>query len=277
MRKIAICTWFQEFVTPDLILLQKDVVDDIFLQITSFKSNIEAKDTQTVNDKTTNEEEKVEDSKEEEIEKDSPLKPAKTGAFGGWNRIMDSMKSAIQQKLFFGAKSTPPKPKKRKFETEDDDDDKENDVLSQSAKKRIVSTVKNLTVDQITDDMIREIPTRPSGKIRPTTDEEKARASTCHQCRQKTLDLKSICRQTKTSKECRYRYCVFCLKNIYGQDLKVILKDPNWACPMCQGNCECSVCKRRKGEAANGNLTLKAKSKGFDSVVDYIAATQNSE
>ena len=48
----------------------------------------------------------------------------------------------------------------------------------------------------------------------------------CHQCRQKTLDQKSICRTGATN--CNKSYCGVCLNNIYGVDLKVALRCGHW-------------------------------------------------
>lgn len=49
--------------------------------------------------------------------------------------------------------------------------------------------------------------------------------STCHQCRQKTVDTKSCCR----SEDCRGiqgQFCGPCLRNRYGEDVRKALIDP---------------------------------------------------
>lgn len=49
--------------------------------------------------------------------------------------------------------------------------------------------------------------------------------STCHQCRQKTVDTKTCCR----SENCRGiqgQFCGPCLRNRYGEDVKKALLDP---------------------------------------------------
>lgn len=49
--------------------------------------------------------------------------------------------------------------------------------------------------------------------------------STCHQCRQKTVDTKTCCR----SEDCRGiqgQFCGPCLRNRYGEDVKKALLDP---------------------------------------------------
>merc|ERR1712150_314049 len=54
--------------------------------------------------------------------------------------------------------------------------------------------------------------------------------TTCHQCRQKTSDTKTICRSGHCS-GIRGMFCGVCLKNRYGMNIKEALKDPNWWCP----------------------------------------------
>ena len=59
------------------------------------------------------------------------------------------------------------------------------------------------------------------------------KGSTCHQCRQKTIDQKTICR----SGQCqggRGVFCGVCLKNRYGMNIREALKDPEWWCPPCK-------------------------------------------
>ena len=63
-----------------------------------------------------------------------------------------------------------------------------------------------------------------------------SKGTTCHQCRQKTIDQKTICR----SGQCqggRGLFCGVCLKNRYGMDIREALKDPNWWCPPCKFDC----------------------------------------
>ncbi|XP_076058043.1 uncharacterized protein LOC143035205 [Oratosquilla oratoria] len=93
--------------------------------------------------------------------------------------------------------------------------------------------------------------------------------TTCHQCRQKTLDTKTICR----SGECvgvRGMFCGPCLKNRYGEEVYDALLDPKWMCPPCRGLCNCSICRNRSGRGATGILINIARAKGFDNVKDYL-------
>ena len=95
------------------------------------------------------------------------------------------------------------------------------------------------------------------------------KGSTCHQCRQKTIDQKTICR----SGQCqggRGVFCGVCLKNRYGMNIREALKDPEWWCPPCLDICNCSICRNRIGKGATGPLTWLAQEKGFPSVRHYL-------
>merc|ERR1719187_1158095 len=93
--------------------------------------------------------------------------------------------------------------------------------------------------------------------------------TTCHQCRQKTTDTKTICR----SGNCvgvRGQFCGRCIQIRYGEDCKEALLNPTWACPPCRGFCNCSICRNRNGKGATGILHHLAQSKGFDDVASYL-------
>ncbi|XP_038162587.1 cell division cycle-associated protein 7a [Cyprinodon tularosa] len=93
--------------------------------------------------------------------------------------------------------------------------------------------------------------------------------STCHQCRQKTTDTKTNCRNP----ECvgvRGQFCGPCLRNRYGEEVRDALLDPEWQCPPCRGICNCSFCRAREGRCATGVLVYLAKYHGFDNVHAYL-------
>ncbi|XP_065269770.1 cell division cycle-associated protein 7 [Emys orbicularis] len=93
--------------------------------------------------------------------------------------------------------------------------------------------------------------------------------STCHQCRQKTIDTKTNCRNP----DCvgvRGQFCGPCLRNRYGEDVRTALLDPNWRCPPCRGICNCSFCRQRDGRCATGVLVYLAKYHGFNNVHAYL-------
>ncbi|XP_063255882.1 cell division cycle-associated protein 7 isoform X1 [Prinia subflava] len=97
----------------------------------------------------------------------------------------------------------------------------------------------------------------------------RAMGSTCHQCRQKTIDTKTNCRNP----ECvgvRGQFCGPCLRNRYGEDVRAALLDPTWRCPPCRGICNCSFCRQRDGRCATGVLVYLAKYHGFDNVHAYL-------
>ncbi|KAM6466944.1 cell division cycle-associated protein 7 isoform 3-T4 [Liasis olivaceus] len=97
----------------------------------------------------------------------------------------------------------------------------------------------------------------------------RATGSTCHQCRQKTTDTKTNCRNP----ECfgvRGQFCGPCLRNRYGEEVRAALLDPNWHCPPCRGICNCSFCRQREGRCATGVLVYLAKYHGYDNVHAYL-------
>jgi len=75
---------------------------------------------------------------------------------------------------------------------------------------------------------------------------------TCHQCRQKTIDEKSVCALNPT-----HNFCEKCLRNRYGEELSVIKKDPTWICPRCKNLCNCSICRKKSGKPPIGVFQAK--------------------
>ncbi|KAF3421811.1 hypothetical protein E2986_08675 [Frieseomelitta varia] len=156
----------------------------------------------------------------------------------------------------------------------DADEEQYNDNLSETKvkiKKRIYNMNKvtynsnNIpSVDEITDEMLANVATKFSLKEYCSIN-----GSTCHQCRQKTLDTKTVCR----SGECiglKGQFCGVCLKGRYGEDIVTALKDPDWACPPCRGLCNCSICRTKSGLSPTGKLVPVAKEEGYCSVMDYL-------
>ena len=93
----------------------------------------------------------------------------------------------------------------------------------------------------------------------------------CHQCRQKTVDMKTVCR----SGYCvgvRGQFCGRCLALRYGEDAREALMDPEWKCPPCRNFCNCSICRNRNGKGATGILINLAQAKGYSNVADYLKA-----
>lgn len=93
--------------------------------------------------------------------------------------------------------------------------------------------------------------------------------TSCHQCRQKTLDSKTYCRNSNCV-GVRGQFCGPCLFNRYGEEATVVLKDPNWKCPPCRGLCNCSICRTREGKRPTGILAPIAFKYGHKSVKDFL-------
>ncbi|XP_006151203.1 cell division cycle-associated protein 7 [Tupaia chinensis] len=120
------------------------------------------------------------------------------------------------------------------------------------------------SVEEITEEELENICSNSREKIYSST-----MGSTCHQCRQKTIDTKTNCRNP----DCwgvRGQFCGPCLRNRYGEEVKDALLDPNWRCPPCRGICNCSFCRQRDGRCATGVLVYLAKYHGFGNVHAYL-------
>lgn len=119
-------------------------------------------------------------------------------------------------------------------------------------------------VDEITELELERICTNVREKVY-----SQSTGSTCHQCRQKTTDTKTCCRNP----ECvgvRGQFCGPCLRNRYGEEVRDALLDPEWQCPPCRGICNCSFCRAREGRCATGVLVYLAKYHGYDNVHSYL-------
>lgn len=120
------------------------------------------------------------------------------------------------------------------------------------------------SVDEITEEELDNIAYRSKDKIW-----DKDYGSSCHQCRQKTLDTKSVCRSGFCS-GVKGQFCGPCLKNRYGEDVRDALLDPTWSCPICRGMCNCSLCRKKEGRCATGILVKLARYNGHDNVHEYL-------
>ncbi|KAH0627399.1 hypothetical protein JD844_003039 [Phrynosoma platyrhinos] len=123
-------------------------------------------------------------------------------------------------------------------------------------------------VEDITDEDLENVAITVKDKIY-----DKVLGSTCHQCRQKTIDTKTICRNEGCG-GVRGQFCGPCLRNRYGEDVKSALLDPDWFCPPCRGICNCSYCRKRDGRCATGMLIHLAKFYGYDNVKEYLESLQ---
>ncbi|XP_034549546.1 cell division cycle-associated protein 7a [Notolabrus celidotus] len=119
-------------------------------------------------------------------------------------------------------------------------------------------------VEEITEMELQRICTNVREKVYNSST-----GSTCHQCRQKTVDTKTNCRNP----ECvgvRGQFCGPCLRNRYGEEVRDALLDSEWQCPPCRGICNCSFCRARDGRCATGVLVYLAKYHGHDNVHAYL-------
>ncbi|KAI3358039.1 hypothetical protein L3Q82_003057 [Scortum barcoo] len=120
------------------------------------------------------------------------------------------------------------------------------------------------SVDEITKEDLDNIAYRSKDKIW-----DKENGSSCHQCRQKTLDTKTVCR-SGFCVGAKGQFCGPCLKNRYGEDVRAVLLDPTWSCPICRGMCNCSLCRKKEGRCATGILVGLARYNGHDNVHEYL-------
>ncbi|XP_071958027.1 cell division cycle-associated protein 7-like [Antedon mediterranea] len=163
--------------------------------------------------------------------------------------------------------------KKRHGSGSSDDDDSVGDNKfeifdtspeSSPVKRRRAVKLECKSVEEITDEDLENVAEHVREKVYNSE-----YGTTCHQCRQKTLDMKTICR-AESCFGVRGQFCGPCLRNRYGEDAKTCLKDPEWFCPPCRGDCNCSFCRKKKGRHATGILIHLAKHSGFNSVREYL-------
>lgn len=121
-----------------------------------------------------------------------------------------------------------------------------------------------LKPEEVTKDMLDRVATKPKEK---THDQENG--TSCHQCRQKTSDTKTICRSGKCV-GLRGFFCGPCLRTRYGEDARKALLDPDWCCPVCRGICNCSLCRKAFGQQAVGQIVQRLGKMGYTSVQQYL-------
>ncbi|ESQ47181.1 hypothetical protein EUTSA_v10028126mg, partial [Eutrema salsugineum] len=93
---------------------------------------------------------------------------------------------------------------------------------------------------------------------------------TCHQCRQRRMDLVGSCVTKKRDKTCPMKFCPKCLLNRYGENAEEVASMNDWVCPKCRGNCNCSLCMKKRGQRPTGILVHTAKATGFSSVSELL-------
>ncbi|XP_004548003.3 cell division cycle-associated 7-like protein [Maylandia zebra] len=151
---------------------------------------------------------------------------------------------------------------KRLVEVDEDHVGEKHKKRRSQSSKRSQYCVKS--VDEITKEDLDNIAYRSKDKIW-----DKENGSSCHQCRQKTLDTKTVCR-SGFCVGAKGQFCGPCLKNRYGEDVCTVLLDPTWSCPICRGMCNCSLCRKKEGRCATGILVGLARYNGHDNVHEYL-------
>ena len=116
---------------------------------------------------------------------------------------------------------------------------------------------------------LRNIALKSSEKIY-----DRINGTTCHQCRQKTIDQKTVCHNVNCEGT-RGQFCGPCLKNRYGEEVCDALVDINWICPPCRSICNCSFCLPKKGKPPTGIMIHLAREAGYESVKHYLEKTPN--
>ena len=101
-----------------------------------------------------------------------------------------------------------------------------------------------------------------SGNTKVWKGGDPALATTCHQCKKKSDQLKSRCRKVECSPA--KSFCKKCLKK-YNEEFSVVMADPQWICPFCRQICTCSSCQRTPSVELDQ-----------DSYQDYVNAVNKS-
>lgn len=97
------------------------------------------------------------------------------------------------------------------------------------------------------------------------------KGKTCHQCRQKTLGLRTHCSNCNMVQG---QFCGDCLYMRYGENVIEANQNANWICPVCRGICNCSLCRQAKGWPPTGPLYRKITSLGYKSVAHFLIQTR---
>ncbi|KAF3856542.1 hypothetical protein F7725_017265 [Dissostichus mawsoni] len=180
-----------------------------------------------------------------EMKKEKNSRPPRSAAAAGETR-RNPERASRRQTRSMGGFEGPLSPKKEEVEW--------------SLEEELLEDITEEEIELVADIMTEKVYNRDTG-------------TTCHQCRQKTVDTKTCCR----SEDCRGivgQFCGPCLKNRYGEDVKA-LRDPDWKCPPCRGICNCSLCRKREGRCPTGILFPLAQYHGFSDVHSYLSSLRS--
>lgn len=131
--------------------------------------------------------------------------------------------------------------------------------------------------DEDEEDSDREGTIRTSRrKIKSTKNASKVydsvKGTTCHQCKQKTMDRKTSCSRcaNTTNSNIRGCFCGSCLRNRYGEDIDEVINNSSWVCPICRDVCNCSSCRRKACKNPVSITTREALKNDYKSVYHYL-------
>ncbi|KAM7264621.1 hypothetical protein ACFE04_002304 [Oxalis oulophora] len=103
---------------------------------------------------------------------------------------------------------------------------------------------------------------------------DQVEGKSCHQCRQKTLGLRTNCSKCN---RVQGQFCGDCLYTRYGENVIECKEKLDWICPPCRGICNCSRCRRVKGWAPTGYIYRGVVDLGFKSVAHFLIQTRRSK
>jgi hypothetical protein len=162
----------------------------------------------------------------------------------------------------------PVQTKNEQEEDSDNDDEDDDDLDAQHG--------EDSEQEEEEEDDYEEEVSRNRRSVRTTQYSNKVydsvKGTTCHQCKQKTMDRKqkcSICANT-TNSNIRGCFCGSCLRNRYGEDIDEVLTNENWVCPICRNICNCSSCRRKACKNPVSITTREALKNDYKSVYHYL-------
>ncbi|XP_014675222.1 PREDICTED: cell division cycle-associated protein 7-like [Priapulus caudatus] len=156
-----------------------------------------------------------------------------------------------------------------RWEEEEEDEEEDEEEVKRKPRRatgggRAAGERVIVPVEEITSEDLKLVSDHVSEKTYDAIN-----GTTCHQCRQKTRDVKTICRGPDCS-GVRGQFCGPCLRNRYGEDARQVLMDPEWLCPVCRDICNCSICRRRSGRTCTGQLYTFVRENGYEDVHTYL-------
>ena len=141
-----------------------------------------------------------------------------------------------------------------KEQSDNDEEDYQNNEIRERKKNTAYRGVKDPNVgflmpEDITKSMLDKVGKSRGSEVYKRRVNNQRNGTTCHQCRTRTVDTKTICRSGKCV-GLRGQFCGRCLETRYGEDAKEALMNPTWKCPPCRNCCNCTICRKKNGKGA---------------------------